>query len=76
MDDCRGEDDFEREGDVAVLDVFLEAGDDVEADVFAFCGWKLREKRLEWRGDFRELRPKFFDRTGPAGGDGKMLFLN
>ena len=64
-----GENDFEREGNVAVLDVLLEAGDDVEANVFALCGWKLREKRLEWRGDFRELRPKFLDRTGPAGRD-------
>ena len=71
-----GKDDFERKHDVSVLDVFLEAGDDVEADVFAFCEWKLREERLEGCGDFRELRPKFFDRTGPARGDGKMIFLN
>ena len=46
---------------MAVLDVLLEAGDDVKADVFAASGRKLREKRLKRRGDFRELRPIFFD---------------
>src|SRR5882762_10361421 len=65
---CSGQDEFERECDVAVLNVFLQAGDDVETDVFAFCGRELGEQWLERRSDFRKLCPFLFNGATPAEG--------